>query len=216
MMTLEDARVKPKLLSVQKNDHCKPENPVRLSVIPQEKGKNWDLFNSSTLMNCTRRNSKIYPMHRCSASSDNFDDVWAINSIRTISFTPTVTLSSEDRCRRSLGGNFSDVCPKELHKPLCFADKNVTEYHDHSGSKKNHSYTYGTSHCKWMGLTPSELRGCSRARLELPCSCHSDSGNDINGNCPYSWQQARWDITATVTPPRVPHACLECCGTNFT
>lgn len=38
---------------------------------------------------------------------DNFDDVWAINSIRTISFTPTVRLCSKSKChRRSLGKTF--------------------------------------------------------------------------------------------------------------
>lgn len=62
-------------------------------------------------MNCTHRNRKIYPMHRCSASLDNSDD--AINSIRTISFTPTVTLSSKGKChRRSLGKTFLMCAPK--------------------------------------------------------------------------------------------------------
>lgn len=179
--------------------------------MPQEKGKHPDMFSSSTLVNCTHRMSKIYPMHRCSAPLDNFDDVWAINSIRTISFTPTVRLCSKSKChRRSLGENFPDVCLKEPHKPLWFAGKNVTEYHTHSGGKKNHSYTYGTSHCKWIHAVMLPL-SCGAAPEHNPSSLQQE------------WHQ--WKLSLQLAAGQVghrcyshsttvPHVCLECWETS--
>lgn len=140
---------------------------------------------------------KIYPMHTCSASLDNFDDVWAINSLITISFISTVTLSYKDKChRRSLGENLSDVCPKEIHKPLWFADKNVTEYHDHSGSKKNHSCTNGASYCEWMGLTLPLSYGVAPepapAPLQVPL---------------WQWEWHQWKLSLQLAAGHMGHHC---------